>query len=65
VYDETLRVLKSAVDRAKLGNSDKLSAIQRLDAQARELERVASGPSFDEYVRTERQRSPDYDGRSV
>jgi hypothetical protein len=65
VYDETIRVLKTAVDRAKLGNDEKLAAIRRLDNQARSLERVASGPSFDEYVRTERQRSPDYDGRTV
>jgi hypothetical protein len=65
VYDETIRVLKSAVNQAKLGNDDKLSAIRRLDTQARSLERVATGPSFDEYVRTERDRSPDYDGRTV
>jgi hypothetical protein len=65
VYDETIRVLKSAVDRAKLGNDEKLAAIRRLDTQARSLERVAGGPSFDEYVRTERDRSPDYDGRTV
>jgi hypothetical protein len=66
VYDETIRVLKGAVDRAKLGNDEKLAAIRRLDTQARSLERVATGgPSFDEYVRAERDRSPDYDGRTV
>jgi hypothetical protein len=65
VYDETIRVLKSAVDRAKLGNSDKLSAIERLDAQSRVLERAASGPTFDAYVAEERARSRDYDGRTV
>jgi uncharacterized protein len=65
VYDETIRVLKTAVDRAKLGNDEKLAAIRRLDTQARSLERFATGPTFDEYVRTERQRSPDYDGRTV
>jgi len=65
VYDETIRVLKTAVDRAKLGNDEKLAAIRRLDTQAHSLERFATGPSFDEYVRTERQRSRDYDGRSV
>jgi hypothetical protein len=65
VYDETIRVLKSAVSSAKLGNSDKLSAIQRLDTQARALERTANGPAFDEYVRTEREHSSSYDGRTV
>jgi len=65
VYDETIRVLKSAVDRAKLGNADRLHAIQRLDNESRALERAASGPTFNEFVRTEREKSPDYDGRTV
>ncbi len=65
VYDETIRVLKSAVGRAKLGNADRLHAIKRLDSESRVLERVASGPTFDEFVRAERARSGDYDGRTV
>src|SRR5205085_5305898 len=39
VYDETIRVLKSAVRKAKLGRAEELGALQRLDAQARTLER--------------------------
>jgi uncharacterized protein len=65
VYDETIRVLKSAVGRAKLGNADRLHAIKRLDSESRVLERVASGPSFDRFVREERAKSADYDGRTV
>lgn len=65
VYDETIRVLKSAVDRAKLGNADRLHAIQRLDGESRALERAASGPSFNDFVRAEREKSPGYDGRTV
>lgn len=65
VYDETIRTLKDAVDRAKLGNSDRLSAIERLDEQARLLERTATGPTFDEYVGEERRRSDKYGGRTV
>jgi hypothetical protein len=65
VYDETIRVLKSAVDRAKLGNADRLHAIQRLDRESRALERVASGPAFNEFVRDERAKSAEYDGRTV
>jgi len=65
VYDETIRVLKSAVNRAKLGNADRLHAIKRLDTSARALERAVSGPTFDEFVRAEREKSPDYDGRTV
>jgi hypothetical protein len=65
VYDETIRILRSAVDRAKLGNSDRLHAIQRLDKESRTLERVTSGPTFEEFVRQERANSADYDGRTV
>jgi hypothetical protein len=65
VYDETIRVLKRAVDTAKLGNDDRLAAIQRLDSQARALERVAHGPSFDEFVQQERMRADEYGGRTV
>jgi hypothetical protein len=38
VYDQTLRVLKEAVTRAKLGNDERLAALRRLDDQARALE---------------------------
>jgi uncharacterized protein len=70
VYDETIRVLKRAVAQAKLGHSDRMAAIQRLDAQARALERTMSGrddqyASFDEYVTQERERSGDCGGMTV
>jgi hypothetical protein len=65
VYDETIRVLKSAVQRAKLGRDEELGALKRLDEQARLLERVATGPSVDALVADERARSHDYGGRSV
>ena len=35
VYDETIRVLKSAVQKAKLGHTEELQALKRLDDQAR------------------------------
>jgi hypothetical protein len=65
VYDETLGVLKRAVERAHLGSSDTLAALRRLDDQARRLEACASGPSFEAHVARERNRSRAYDGRSV
>jgi hypothetical protein len=65
VYDETLRVLKEAVDRAKLGHEDKLSAIRRLDIQARALEAGATGPSFEAFVESERAHTAAYGGRTV
>jgi len=42
VYDETIRVLKDAVGRAKLGEGERLAAIRRLDNQARAVEGVAA-----------------------
>ncbi len=65
VYDETIRVLKSAVGKAKLGNADRLHAIKRLDGESRLLERAASGPTFEEFVAHERAKSHEYDGRTV
>src|SRR5204863_2339916 len=41
VYDETPRVLKSAVRKAKLGRQEELDALKRLDDQARKLEQFA------------------------
>jgi len=65
VYDETIRVLKSAMQSAKLGQDEQLSALARLDRESRRLERAASGPSVEAFIAQERQASPDYDGRSV
>ncbi len=65
VYDETLRVLRSAVDRARLGQEDRVAAIRRLDLEARRLEATAKGPGFEEFVEGERAASATYGGRSV
>jgi hypothetical protein len=65
VYDQTIGVLKSAVQAAKLGQDEKLGAIRRLDEQARRLERQVGGPSFERYMAEERARSHEYGGRSV
>ena len=69
VYDETIRVLKSAVQNAKLGRDEAMRALKRLDDQARRLERTAQepseGPTLESFIATERAASPDLDGRSV
>ena len=65
VYDETIRVLKSAVQKAKLGRDEEMQALKRLDNQARQLERTATGPSFESFVTLERTRSSALGGRSV
>jgi hypothetical protein len=65
VYDETIRVLKSAVQSAKLGREEELEALRRLDEQARRLERYASGLSVEGLIAGEREHSHSYGGRSV
>jgi len=65
VLDETIRVLKSAIRKAKLGGEEELAALRRLDAQARLLEWAAAGPSVPELIAEERARSHDLGGRSV
>lgn len=66
VYDETLRVLKTAVQKAKLGQSEKLDAIKRLDTQALKLEDyIIKGPSLEDIMNHEKKVSSQYGGRSV
>jgi uncharacterized protein len=65
VYDRTISVLKTAVQKAKLGKSEEFAAIKRLDEQARQLERSAAGPSVEALFTEERRRSHQYGGRSV
>ena len=65
VYDQTIQVLKSAVQKAKLGREEELGALKRLDDQARRLERHASGPSVEALIAQERRDSHAYAGRSV
>lgn len=65
VYDETIRVLKYAVAKARLGQNEEIDAVRRLDMQARQLERTASGPSLPDFMATERIMAPLYGGRTV
>jgi hypothetical protein len=65
VYDETITVLKSAVKKAKLGQSEELAALQRLDQQARTIEGSAPPLSVDHVISEERRMSHAYGGRSV
>ncbi len=65
VYDQSIAVMKAAVRKAKLGASEELAAIKRLDEQARTLERSGSGPSVDALFAEERSRSHEFGGHSV
>ena len=65
VYDRTIDVLKSAVRNARLGRSEELSALERLDDQARLVERRASGPAVETIIADELAQSHSWGGRSV
>jgi len=65
VLDQTIRVLKAAVGRAKLGSRESLAAIQRLDIQARALESRATGPSVETFIAAERAKAASMGGRTV
>jgi hypothetical protein len=65
VYDRTIHVLRQAVDRARLGNDDRMAAIRGLDAEARRLDAAASAPTYEEFVENERKESCAFGGRSV
>jgi len=65
VYDRAIAIMKSAVRKAKLGNTEELAAMRRLEDQARRLERTATGPSVAALIAEERARSHDFGGRSV
>ncbi|WP_036242193.1 DUF763 domain-containing protein [Mesorhizobium sp. STM 4661] len=65
VYDETIGVLKSAVQKAKLGRDEELGALRRLDEQSWQVERYATGPSLKEIVAGEFDQSHLLGGRSV
>jgi len=65
VYDETIRVLKSAIGNSKLGRKEELQGLKRLDEQARRLERVVRGPSLETFIASELAASPELDGRSI
>lgn len=65
VYDETIRVMKSAVQKGRLGREEELLALKRLDDQSRRLERYVTGPDLKEIIAGEFDRSVAYGGRSV
>ncbi len=65
VYDETIRVLKSAVQKARLGQQEELFVLRKLDQESQRLERVAKGPSVEQVIAQERAQSHEFGGRSV
>ncbi|MBL3657103.1 DUF763 domain-containing protein [Fulvivirga sediminis] len=67
IYDETISTLKHAVEKSKIGNSDKQNAIKKLHflAQKAEKDFKPDESRFDKIIEKERQDSYKYGGRSV
>lgn len=65
VYDETIRVMKSAVQKGRLGHQEELLALHRLDEQARRLERYVTGPDLKEIIAGEYNQTRRLGGRSI
>jgi hypothetical protein len=65
-YDESISVLQKALDKAKLGDTDRLDGMRRLDQFVRAVEdRHAPQSNLEAAIRHERAHSPEYGGRTV
>ncbi len=70
VYDETIQTLKTSVERAKLGETDRQQALKKLASMAQEAEKefvpnADAEKSFSELVQKERDDSWQYGGMSI
>jgi hypothetical protein len=66
VFDETIKILRSAVEKAKIGNSDKQQTIKSLHQIARNAENdFVPNMDFEKVIAKERADSWKYGGRTV
>jgi hypothetical protein len=66
VYDETLGVLRTSIEKAKLGANEKQQAIRQLTILAQDVEKsFIPKPFFENAVKKEREESYQYDGMTV
>jgi uncharacterized protein len=65
-YDETIHLLRRSLEAAKVGNTEKIDGLRRLDRFVQAIERVkAPSADFSETVARERQISSSLDGRTA
>jgi len=65
-YDESISVLRTSLDAAKVGDKEKLDGLRRLEKFARNIEeRYEPSADFDAVVAHENSISRDLGGRSV
>jgi hypothetical protein len=66
VYDETIQTLENALNRAKIGHSEKNEAIKQLGKAAQNLEAAfVPNNNFEQLIERERRDSWKYGGRTV
>ena len=66
IYDETIDTLQRAINRAKIGNSDKIAAIQKLSEISRKAEEnFTPNSNFDALIQREREQSHLYGGKTI
>ena len=66
VYDETISVLNKAIEKAKIGNTDKKEAIKALHQIAKNAEKdFIPNMDFDKVIAKEKAESWKYGGRTV
>ncbi|SFW32782.1 DUF763 domain-containing protein [Chitinophaga sancti] len=66
VYDETISVMREAVNKAKIGQNDKQEAIRKLSVLSQQVEKdFTPNERFDEVVERERKDSWRHGGRTV
>jgi len=66
VYDETISVMREAVNKAKIGQGDKQEAIRKLSVLSQQVEKdFIANERFDEVVARERNDSWRHGGRTI
>lgn len=66
IFDETISTLQKAINRAKIGNSDKLHAIQKLsEISIKAEENFTPNSNFDALIQKEREESYKYGGKTI
>lgn len=69
IYDETIDTLQKAINRAKIGNSDKMDAIRKLSEISKKAEdgftANNSNANFNALIQKERDESYKYGGRTI
>jgi hypothetical protein len=66
VFDETINTLQTAIQRARIGNTEKMDAIRKLSEISRNAEKdFTPNNNFDALIQKERDESYKYGGRTI